>query len=125
MHCPGKTVIAGRHHRGISAAAILIGNIRGAVGPNFDVTMEAAAISKRVNRHSGAVSESAVQTDGARSVNHTLRAVINRVLISNRRRQLWNQAGSERPATNCLVVNAGRNAASYSGRIAGSIIISK
>ena len=69
---PGKTVIAGGDYRGISAAATLIGNICSPVGANFDMPVKTATIGQCVNGHGRAVGESAVQADGAGSVNHIL-----------------------------------------------------
>src|SRR6266571_6589516 len=125
MDCPGEAVIAGRNHRSISVAAIFVGNIGGAIGPNFYMSMEAAAIRQGIDRHSGAVSEAAVQADSAGGVNHILRAVINGVLISDRRGQLRNQAGSERATANCLMIDSRRNTATHSGRVACSVIVSE
>ena len=123
MDCPGETVIAGRDNRGVSVAAIFVGNIGGAVGTNFDMPMEAAAIGQTVDRHSGTVSEAAVQADGARGVNHILRAVINCVLISDRWRQLRHQAGSERAAADRLMIDSSRGAASHRRRVTGAVIV--
>ena len=124
MDCPGEAVVSGRYHRGISAAAILVGNIRSAIRPNFDVPVQAAAIGQSIDGHGRAVSKAAVQADGAGSINHILRAVINCVLISNRWRQLRHNAGSERAAADCLMIDPSGGAASHGGRVAGAVIIS-
>src|SRR5438270_11417608 len=125
MDGPCSAIVSGGDHRGISAAAVLVGNIRGAIGANFDVSVQAAAVGQRVNRHGGAISKAAVQADSAGGVNHILGAVIDGVLISNGWRQLRYQAGSERAAADRLMIDSSRSAASHRGRVAGTVIITE
>ena len=84
----------------------LLGTYAVPSGPTLMCPCRPPQSAKRVNRHGRAISKAAVQADGAGSINHILRAVINGVLISNGRRQLWNQAGSERAAANGLMIDS-------------------
>src|SRR5882724_7867455 len=125
MDCPSKAVIAGGDHRRISTAAILVGDISCAIGSNFDVPVQAAAIDQAVNRHRRTIGESAVQADGAGSDNYILRAVINGVLVSHRRRQPRNHTGCERTAADCLMIYSGRNSAADCTRVTCAVIVSE
>src|ERR1700704_5701559 len=111
MNCPGKAVIAGSNNGGVSIATILVGNVSRTVRANLDVAVQAAAISQRVNRDSGAIAEAAIQAHRTGGVNDILRAVIDCVLVANRRRQLGHGAGSKGTAANGLMINARGHAA--------------
>jgi hypothetical protein len=125
MDGPGKAVVAGRNHRGVSGSAILVGNIGSSVRAHFDVAVQAAAISQSINWHRGTIGKATVQADGAGRINDALRAVINGMLISNRRREPGNQAGCERPAADCLMIDSGRNSAAYRRRVACAVIVTE
>src|SRR5438270_785604 len=75
MDGPCSAIVSGGNHRGISAAAVLVGNIRAAVGVNFDVSVQAAAVGQRVNRHCGAGSKAAVQSCSEGSLKEDLAGI--------------------------------------------------
>jgi hypothetical protein len=121
MDRPGNSVVGRRNHRSCSIA-ILVGDVGRAVRANFDVSMQAAAIKQRIDWDGDAVSESAIHAQRARGVNNILRAVIDRVRITNSER---NHGGSKWASANRLVINSRRNTAPHSRCVIRAVVITE
>ena len=87
---PGEPVVVAHHHRGTGDAgevgAILVRHVRGAVGRDADVAVQAATLGEIVDGHARTEGQSAIVAARADGGDDALRAVIDGVRVGSDRR---------------------------------------